>query len=85
MARVACITSNKICRFSFGHPLQYTSAELRNDKQFVLAAAAANGFALRWASDPLKDDREVVLAACNQDGGVIKYASEALRFDRAGE
>merc|ERR1712117_988366 len=47
--------------------LQYASAELRADRDFVLAAVSHCGHAFEYAATELKADREFVLAAAAQD------------------
>jgi hypothetical protein len=63
------------------YDLQYASAELRNDKKFVLEAVSRDGEALRFASLELRNDREVVLEAVSQIGGALFWASEELQND----
>jgi hypothetical protein len=46
--------------------LRHASAELKGDREVVLAAVAKSGEALYYASAELKGDREVVLAAMMQ-------------------
>ena len=50
--------------------LQYASAEMKNDKEVVLAAVKQDGYSmsLQYASADLKNDKEVVLAAVKQEG-----------------
>ena len=43
--------------------LMYASADLKNDKEVVLAAVKQDGYSLAHASDDLANDKEVVLAA----------------------
>jgi hypothetical protein len=51
-----------------GRALEYASAELKGDREVVLAAVAQDGRALKHASAELKGDREVALAAVAQNG-----------------
>jgi hypothetical protein len=44
-----------------GFLIRYVSNELKNDREFVLAAVNRDGSALQYASDELKNDREIVL------------------------
>jgi len=62
--------------------LMYASAELRADRDFVLAAVQQSRFALCYASAELQADRKVVLAAVQQGGAALRYASAELRADR---
>ena len=63
-------------------PLQYPSAESKDDKEVVLAVVKTNGDALQYASDRLKNDRDVVLAAVMQNWRALEYASRALKDNR---
>ncbi len=58
------------------------SAELRNDRDVVLAAVQLKGCALEFASLELRSDRDVVLAAVQQNGAALEFASLKLRSDR---
>jgi hypothetical protein len=60
--------------------LKQASAELRADREVVLAAVAQRGRALEHADASLRVDREVVLAAVAQDG----HALEQQRPTRCG-
>jgi hypothetical protein len=66
----------------YGRALQFASAELKNDKEVVLAAVAENGGALVHASAELKNDKEVVLAAVAQYGWALGHASVELNNDK---
>ena len=64
-------------------PLLYNaSEELKNDREFILAAVTQNGLALRYASEELKNNREIVLAAVTQNGWALIDASEELKGER---
>ena len=65
-----------------GWALGFASAELKSDKEVVLAAVAQNGDALVHASVDLKSDKEVVLAAVAQYGYALGYASAELNNDK---
>ena len=65
-----------------GHALQYTSDDLRSDREVVIAAVKQNGVALEYASRELLSDRDFMLAAVGQDGATLEYASDELRADR---
>jgi hypothetical protein len=54
--------------------LCYASAEVRADKQFMLAALKRSGKSLEYASAELKADKEVVLAAVAQDACSLELA-----------
>jgi hypothetical protein len=45
-----------------GYALEYASEELRNDRDFMLAAVKQYGYALAYASEELRKDPEIVLA-----------------------
>ena len=64
-----------------GWALGSAAAELRGDREIVLAAVAQEGSALEYASADLKSDREIVLAAVAQDGSALEYASADLKGD----
>eukprot|EP00928_Gymnodinium_smaydae_P047656 TRINITY_DN31811_c0_g1_i1.p1 TRINITY_DN31811_c0_g1~~TRINITY_DN31811_c0_g1_i1.p1 ORF type:complete len:254 (-),score=60.18 TRINITY_DN31811_c0_g1_i1:288-1049(-) len=57
-------------------------AEIRADREVVLAAVARNGCALEFASDELRADRDVVLAAGEEDAYAFEFAASALWADR---
>jgi len=46
--------------------LQYASANLRSNREIVMAAVKEDGHALEYASAELGSDREIVLAAAKQ-------------------
>ena len=56
--------------------------QLRNDRDFVLAALTRDGQALEYVCDELRNDRDIVLAAMRQNGRALDYASGELRNDR---
>ena len=62
-----------------GEALKHASAELKADREVVLAAVAQYGNAVRCASAELKADREVVLAAARQNSDALRYATAALQ------
>lgn len=57
-------------------------AELRADRQLVMAAVRQNGRALEFAATELQMDSEVARLAVQQDGSALEFAPEALRADR---
>jgi hypothetical protein len=61
----------------YGGALEHASAQLKNDKEVVLAAVEENGDALEYASEELQNDKEVVLMAVAQDGDALEYSSIA--------
>ena len=63
-------------------PLEYASETLKNDREFILAAANQKTDALEYASETLKNDREFVLEAVKQNGDVLQYVSNTLKNDR---
>jgi hypothetical protein len=64
-----------------GYALQYTSDDLRNNKEIVLIAVAQDGEALQFASDDLRKSKEIVLIAVAQNGLALEFASKELRND----
>ena len=62
-----------------GNALEYVSAELRNDREVVMAAVTSISSlytsALKYVSDNLRDDREFVMA-------VVKNVGRELAFVR---
>jgi len=62
-------------------PLKFASANLRADREVVLAAAAHSCSALQHAALELMTDREFVLEAEAQRPGVLRFASPQLRED----
>lgn len=58
--------------------LKYASEDLRGDREVVLAAVKANGYALEHASKELHGDLQVVLAAVKSRPYALKHASEAF-------
>ncbi|NDB85401.1 MAG: DUF4116 domain-containing protein [Alphaproteobacteria bacterium] len=61
--------------------MEYASAELKADRDVVLAAVAQDRVALKFASAELRADRGFVLAAVAEDGMALEYASDELRRD----
>ena len=45
--------------------LQHASDELRNDKDFIIAAVKANNLAFDFLDSKFKSDKDVVFAAAN--------------------
>ncbi len=43
--------------------MEFASAKLKDDKDFVLKAVRYNGHALKFVSERLKDDKDIVLEA----------------------
>jgi hypothetical protein len=58
------------------------TAELRADKDVVLAAVAQDGSRLRYAGYEHRADKEVVLAAVTQYGCALIVAADELRADK---
>ena len=56
--------------------LRFASADLKADREIVLAAITRHGNHLCYASEDLKADREIVLAAVTNDGYALHYASK---------
>jgi hypothetical protein len=65
-----------------GRALWSAPAELRGDRDIVLAAVAQDGNNLKYAAAELKRDREVVLAAVTRNGRALGSAAAELRGDR---
>ena len=61
-----------------GWALEHAAAELKRDREIVLAAVAQNCRALRYAAAELKGDREIVLAAVALNGNALRYAAASL-------
>ena len=59
------------------------TAELRADRDFVLAAVQQYGYAHQYASAELWSDRDFVLAAVQLDWRSLSYASVELQRDSA--
>ena len=55
--------------------MRYAPAELKSDREIVLAAMAQDGWALEFAAAELKGDREFVLAAVAQSGEALAYVA----------
>jgi len=65
-----------------GSALEHAQAQVRANKQVVLAAVSNCGRALEHASHDLKADREVVLAALHQGGSsCLCHVAPELRDD----
>jgi hypothetical protein len=62
--------------------LSQASAELKNDKEIVLAAVKSSGEVLEYVSDELRNDPEIVLAAVSQNGAALKFASEEMKNNK---
>ena len=62
--------------------LYLASAEMQNDREFVVAAVAQQASALQYASKALQNDREIVMLAVTQNGNHLRHASESLKNDR---
>ena len=77
---------NKVSSYIYNdvklHPLYNASEELKNDREFILAAVTQCGRALEYASEELKNNREIVLAAVTQYGWALQHASEELKNNR---
>ena len=66
-----------------GFLLEYTSDELKNDREVVIAAISnSNGQALKYASEQLKNDREVIFTALKYSSDLLKHASDEIKNDR---
>mmetsp|Transcript_115975 Transcript_115975/g.368887 ORF Transcript_115975/g.368887 Transcript_115975/m.368887 type:complete len:451 (+) Transcript_115975:80-1432(+) len=62
--------------------LKYADKELRAEKEIVLVAVKAGGFAIMFASEELQADREVALEAARQNWQVFQQLSRKLRADK---
>ncbi len=65
-----------------GMHLRYASAELRADREVVLAAVGQTLWAFEYAAAALKADKEVVFVAVRQNSGALQYAAAELKADR---
>merc|ERR1712137_596593 len=65
----------------YGSALEFADAELRKDREVVLASVASDGMTLEHATD-FQNDRAVVLAAVKQKGNALQFAHDDLRADR---
>ena len=61
---------------------QFASAELRNNKEFVLSLVSKYGDALRDAPDTFRNDKEFMLHAVNIDIATLKHASPDILDDK---
>ena len=66
-----------------GMALEFTSEDLRGDREVVLAAVAENGLALEFASKELQGNFDVVLTAIAENGFALEYSSAELAQDPA--
>ena len=66
-----------------GCALEYASADLRADREVVMAAVSYYGWALEYASEELRKDRDIVMAAAEKDACALMFASLALRADKS--
>jgi len=62
-----------------GAAFLFSSARLRQDKQFAIRAGLLNGMVLEHFPPEFKDDLEVVSAAISQSPSALKFASDRLR------
>mmetsp|Transcript_67279 Transcript_67279/g.125672 ORF Transcript_67279/g.125672 Transcript_67279/m.125672 type:complete len:194 (+) Transcript_67279:50-631(+) len=62
--------------------LEKAPAELKSDRDVVLAAVAQKGMALQCAAEELKSDREIALKAVAQNGQALQHVAEGLKSDR---
>merc|ERR1712136_400179 len=65
-----------------GTELEFSPAEVRADREAVLAAVCQDWRALEFAAAELRDDRVIVEQALNQSWRSLRYASRVLRSDR---
>ena len=63
----------------YGYGLEYTTSELRNDREVVLPAVSNVGFVVKYASLKLRADREVCLVATSQETEAVEYISPELK------
>jgi len=54
---------------------------LEHDREMVLEAVRANGYAFQFASYELKNDREFILAAVRQNASALGWVSEEMQID----
>lgn len=60
---------------------RYTTKEVRDDKEIVLAVVSQFGHLLEYASERLRNDREVVCSALKSRAQSLRYASDELKDD----
>jgi hypothetical protein len=61
---------------------RYLSAELKNDRSFMLKAVSQRGLDIREASREIQDDKVIALAAVKQCGTALTDVSDRLAQDK---
>ena len=61
---------------------QYASAELKDDRAFILEIAKQDFALLECASNSLRDDKKFMLEVVKINGNALEYASDKLRGDK---
>jgi hypothetical protein len=69
-------------KFGYSEILGIASAEIKDDREILLAAINIDSNSLNFASDRLRDDKNIVLKAVSQDGESLEYASDKSKNDR---
>ncbi|NGX52350.1 MAG: hypothetical protein KR126chlam5_00647, partial [Candidatus Anoxychlamydiales bacterium] len=63
-------------------PLKYIPADLKKNKEIVLAAVKQRGWTLYYAHEDLKKDKEIVLTDVKQNGSALEDAHEDFKKDK---
>ena len=79
MGSEMCIRDREVVKQD-GRALYYTSPDLQNNPEVVLAAVKQYGKALEYASEGLKGNPDIVVRAVNQDKNVLQFASLQLQL-----
>jgi len=58
------------------------SAELKKDKDVVIAAIKQSFYILEHVDPLFKKDKEIVLTAVKQNGGALEFADKSFRKDK---
>jgi len=72
----------KSMRQGYLYSLSFASAQLWDDREFMLEAVKLSGFALKYASARLRADKTLVMHAVKTDGFALGHATKALWDDR---
>ena len=62
--------------------LKYTSDEVKDNYEMVMAAVSSSGSCLKWASKQLQNNKKIVMAAVSNHGSALEYASDNLQNDK---
>ena len=67
---------------NMGDFLEYTSNEVKDNYEMVMAAVSSSASCLQWASKHLQDNKEIVMAAVSTNGYFLKWASKRLQNNK---